>query len=262
MGTAKRKVTRSFAKNQPSVESTALTGDFIAAEASPNGHVVTANGQGPDLAELTEAPPVAAEGEVDEHTLKDAPGGETRPPTTLSRDDLFLDDDVDLDDEERILSACPCRQPRSSSVFRVRPGREWRAEVLIVQFDEEDPAIPRGKYVIAGELRRAFKRFGRRCLLVTCVTDAGQMFLWDIRITEGFGDSWYKSDLKIAKEAESRWLRFLGKNGNVHEAAVSRQEWGEPKWRGESLLALVHLAFDGRVVDSPNHPLCRRYEIG
>jgi hypothetical protein len=183
------------------------------------------------------------------------------PRRILCEEDLFLDEGEEFEEEEPILTSCPCRPPRSSDVFRVRPGKAWRAEVFIVDYRGDNAAIPHGNYVIARNLERAFKKFGRKYLILTCVTGMGQMFLWPIKIVQGLGDSWYKSDLRIAKDAETHWLRFLGSDGNAHQAGRSKREWGEPRWQGENLFALVNMAFDERIVSAMSHPLCHQYEI-
>jgi hypothetical protein len=184
----------------------------------------------------------------------------------LSRfQEYILDDDAEAVGEEMLLTACPARQPRDSDLFRVRPddgAATWRMKTLIVEYRGEDPAVPRGFYLIHPRLARVFSGLGKPHLLLTCVTTFGSMFIWPIRLTEGFGDSWCKSKLRIAAMAESQWVRVPGSQGNGYIAVVSRKDHGEPKWQGANLDELLAIAFDGRVVEDLNHPLCRTFELG
>jgi hypothetical protein len=178
--------------------------------------------------------------------------------------EYVLDDDTGAAEEEMLLTACPARQPRDSDLFRVRPDTEggaWRMKTLIVDYRGEDPAVPRGFYLIHPRLARVFSGLGKPYLLLTCVSTFGSMFIWPIRLVEGFGDSWCKSKLRIATMAETQWVRVPGSQGNGYTAVVSRKDHGEPKWQGDTLDELLAIAFDGRVVEELTHPLCRTFEL-
>jgi hypothetical protein len=183
----------------------------------------------------------------------------------LSRfQDYQLGDDADATDEEILLTACPARQPRDSDLFRVRPDDEmrvWRMKTLIVDYRGEDPAVPRGFYLIHPRLARVFSGLGKPHLLLTCVTTFGSSFIWPIRLVEGFGDSWCKSKLRIAATAEKHWVRVPGSQGNGYVAVVSKKDHGEPRWQGENFDELLAIAFDGKIVEDLTHPLCRAFEL-
>jgi hypothetical protein len=172
-----------------------------------------------------------------------------------------LTDELGSVDEQLALTGCPARKPRDYDLFRVRPGNDWRLKTLLVEYRGEDPAVPRGFYLINPRLQRAFGSIGKPHLLLTCITSNGSMFVWPVKITSGFGDSWYKSAVRIAELAETNWVRILGSQGSVYMAAVSKRDHGEPRWQGESLDDLLAMAFDGRIVDELTHPLCHAYEV-
>jgi hypothetical protein len=214
-------------------------------------------------------PPVSTETglpEVETETFVEAVAPAASQGKPLDRfQEYILADDAEAVGEEMLLTACPARQPRDTDLFRVRPdqGDEvWRIKTLIVEYRGEDPAVPRGFYLIHPRLSRVFSGLGKPHLLLTCVTTFGSMFLWPIRLVEGFGDSWCKSKLRIAAMAESQWVRVPGSQGNGYTAVVSRKDHGEPKWQGANLDELLTIAFDGRVVEDLTHPLCRTFELG
>jgi hypothetical protein len=202
--------------------------------------------------------------DVETDTLSE-PEAEAQDTATVPRKKLFVDSDEDLLDESPFLTSCRVQQPPSEIVFRVRPGKAWRAEALVVDYRGDDPRLPRGKYLIVGRMQAKFREFGRKVLLVTCVSSTGEVFLWDVKVTLGFGDSWYKSDLLILKQAETQWVRFIRQAGNAHGGRASKKDHGEPRWPGpevESIYDLALLAFSGeRLVEDESHPLCDIYEI-
>jgi hypothetical protein len=183
---------------------------------------------------------------------------------TIPRRKLFIEKDTDLEDEVNNTDSCRVQQPPREIVFRVRKGKEWRAEALIVDFRLEDSRVMRGKYLITGDMIPKFKGFGRRVHLVTCISSTGAVFLWDIKVTIGFGDTWYKSDLAIASKAEEEWTRFTGSDGAAHTSKKSKKNYGEPKWPEDitEIYDLALIAFpEERMVETLSHPLCDVYDI-
>jgi hypothetical protein len=220
------------------------------------------NGQGPGHAPPTETS--LPEAEVDVAVAVEAPASTVG--TRLGQFSAYvLTDDGEALDEEPLLTTCPARQPRESDLFRVRPEEEgpgWRIKTLIVDYRGEDPAVPRGFYLIHPRLARVFGRLGKPHLLLTCVTTHGSAFIWPIHLVEGFGDSWCRSKLRIAAMAERQWVRIESAQGTGYRAFVSQKDHGAPKWQGENLDELLGIAFDGRIVDELTHPLCQTFELG
>jgi hypothetical protein len=174
----------------------------------------------------------------------------------------FLDDDAIELDKVNVVSTCTVHKPREHDIFRVHAGIEWRKNALLVEYRGEESTMGRGPFLIHPRLRGNFGSYGKPHLILTCITPAANLFLWPIKITKGFGDSWYKSTLVIAKMAEEHWMRMWSvKGGSGYLAAISKCDHGEPKWKGESFEALAEIAFADYFVTSLDHPLCRALEI-
>jgi hypothetical protein len=228
---------------------------------SPNGNHALAE---------TAAPSRDVAPEVTQKSLQVSPSQDTG---TLGKNRYseFVDDDDDEQDSDSapLLTKCPARKPNEFDVFRVRASElspdgtlaEWQIEMGIVEYRGEDPAVPRGFYLIHPRLKRAFGKKARKHLLVTCVNVNGSMFIWPIKITEGFGDSWYRSALIVVANAKEHWVKDFRSDGNGYAADRSLREHGRPKWLGDSLDDLLDLAFDGRIVRDRTHPLCHALEI-
>jgi hypothetical protein len=171
MGLSKRRVTQASTKGQPPADLLSTTGGFTATEPSLNGH----------------HPAPETEVLVEPEAPASAPG---QPIHRFSA--YVLTDDGEELDEEPLLTVCPARQPRESDLFRVRTedeGPGWRIKTLIVDYRGEDPAVPRGFYLIHPRLARVFGRLGKPHLLLTCVTTHGSMFIWPIHLVGPTGGS-------------------------------------------------------------------------
>jgi hypothetical protein len=174
---------------------------------------------------------------------------------------VLADDEEGGEDSEPVLTKCPAKKPGEFDIFRVHTEPEWSIETLIVEYRGENKALPRGFYLIHPRLKSAFGKKGRKHLIVTCVNTNGSMFLWPIKVTEGFGDSWYRSALIVVKAAKEKWVKDFASDGNGYTAEASKREHGEPRWLGGTLDDLLELAFDGRIVSDRTHPLCFELEI-
>jgi hypothetical protein len=174
----------------------------------------------------------------------------------------FLDnDDIELD-EVSVIATCTVRRPREHDIFRVRREADWRRNALLIEYRGENTAVGRGPFLIHPRLRGHFGSYGKPHLLLTCITPAASVFIWPIRVTKGFGDSWYKSALVIAKLAEDHWVRMWSvKGGSGYLAAISKRDHGEPAWKGQSFEELAEIAFADCFVASLDHPLCHALEI-
>jgi hypothetical protein len=252
MSTSRHTVANPSNHDQKLAYTTPVAVDVEAVEMSSTGH----QPEPPEGTTLLEA---EGETSVDSEELEEGPG---KPLRRFSA--FILPDDGEGIDEEVLLTACPARQPRETDLFRVRldDGEEvWRMKTLVVEYRGEDPAVPRGFYLIHPRLARVFSGLGKPYLLLTCVSNHGSMFIWPIRFVEGFGDSWCKSRLRIAVMAETQWIRVTGATGNGYTAVVSRKDHGEPRWQGANLDELLGIAFDGRIVEDLTHPLCQTFEL-
>jgi hypothetical protein len=193
-----------------------------------NGHIGEATIPDITVVEPEDPPPEFAEVETEDFDVEEAP-----PLGELGQNrysEFVEDGDDDGIDSEPLLVKCPARKPNEYDIFRVRPGKKWQMEVRIVDYRGDDPAVSRGFYLIHPKLRQAFGKKGRKHLVVTCVNNNGAMFLWPIKITEGLGDTWYKSALRIVKLAEEVWIKDFASEGNGYGAKRSLREHGDPKW--------------------------------
>jgi hypothetical protein len=157
---------------------------------------------------------------------------------------------------KKMLTAVPVRRPGKQEWFRVRPGEEWRMQTAIY----ESEAV-REIYLVHPSLWRDLAGQIHPALLLTCVNRQGDIFLWRCKLPgeDGRPNLWTDSALTIAKEAETEWRRMAANmaaghyDGHMPTAALPDPEW--PEWSFRDILGK---AFQGRVIESHEHPLLRQ----
>lgn len=158
---------------------------------------------------------------------------------------------------EQVITSVPVRRPKRDEFFRVHPDPGYQLDCLVVERDSERD---RDIFVVPPEYREPLVEVARPVRLFTCMSRRGITFLWPVKIATdgGRGQRWGDSALKIADQAKQVWVRMWGDIGLG--AYAMTKAWGnlaEPKWPELDFRDLLRLAFEGRVVDRPDHPLIR-----
>src|SRR5262249_12734467 len=97
--------------------------------------------------------------------------------------------------------------------------------------------------------------------LFTAINRQGVLFLWPIRLpgADGKVDGWSQSALEAAQKARSGWVRVSANLSlGAYEVWEATGEFGEPDWPDKSFRELLHLAFKGKLIECPDHPVLRR----
>lgn len=95
----------------------------------------------------------------------------------------------------------PVRKPGSKLFFRASSGEDNRLFADIVEGNM-------GKVYVVGVNVTRDARLGRfisQALLVPCVNEKGQAFVWYVKTASR---EWYRSALEMIDEAETRWIRI------------------------------------------------------
>lgn len=79
--------------------------------------------------------------------------------------------------------------------------------------------------------------------------------------SDGSLNSWHASLRAALDLAKTRWARIAAeKTRNGYSVFAAKSQSLEPKWPQESYEELVFSAFQGRVVDSADHPVFKMIE--
>jgi hypothetical protein len=157
---------------------------------------------------------------------------------------------------KKMLTAVPVRKPGKQEWFRVRPGDDWRLQTATFESEAE-----RETYLVDRSLWSDLAGVVRPSLILTCVSRAGDLFLWKASLpgADGRPNHWIDSALAIAHEAETEWRRMAANMVAGHyDGFKPTAELPDPEWPDWTFREIMRTAFRGRMIDSPDHPLLRQ----
>jgi hypothetical protein len=158
---------------------------------------------------------------------------------------------------EKVLTAVPVRKPRRDEFFRVHPGEEFTLDVLAV---EREADMDRETYIVTPACMDAVAEVARKVRLFICMNKRGTVFVWAAKFpVEGSaGRRYADTALRIAEEAKVLWVRMWGdRDLGGYTMVRAKGNLEEPKWPAKEFRELLRIAFDGRIIDRPDHPLIR-----
>jgi hypothetical protein len=199
-----------------------------------------------------------------------AGNGETKPATEVQPDpesskaavaggydwsSLLLPDDAEGDlRTEEVLGVPRVKRPPNTHFFRCRKDLAGNMNVLDMETDGE-----RVTYLVAPTVAKqladetAIKaKHGRVCL-----TREGGLYLW-LRSLGG-NDTWSQSAARVTDRAENEWARATSSRSlSEYKCKVATGIDDEPNWPKESFIEILQAAFEGKVIDSLEHPVVKQ----
>ncbi|MEO6841350.1 MAG: hypothetical protein ABI192_11340 [Bradyrhizobium sp.] len=164
-----------------------------------------------------------------------------------------------LEGAEEQLATVTVRKPPATDFVRVHPGKEKTIAVALYEgrnnFTTEYYLIMPKMIAKMLETRDAF--YAR---LHLTVTRTGSVMLWPVKLpTGGASNPWFESALRGAEIAKSAWIRIFADAGQgQYRIMKAVAEFDAPEFPERTLGELLEIAFSGRVIDSPDHPVCRK----
>lgn len=165
---------------------------------------------------------------------------------------------VDSDDvsTERKMTTVPVRRPNRREFFRVHPDM-----VLDTVVFAREEGLDREVYLVDPQCLDILSEEVRRVRLHVCINRQDVVFLWDAKLPQGtsnVGRRWMDTALVAAEAAKENWIKMYGKKElGGYEYAIARGDLGKPQWPDKDLRDLLAIAFEGRYIDDPDHPVIR-----
>jgi hypothetical protein len=157
---------------------------------------------------------------------------------------------------KKMLTTVPVRKPGRQEWFRVRPGEEWRIQTAIFEAEAE-----RETYLVDRSLWADLAGTVHPALIVFCANRAGDPFLWRLKLpgADGRPNHWIDSALAIAREAETNWRRMAANMAaGYYDGFEPTAALPDPEWPDRTFREIIRTAFQGRMIDSLDHPLLRQ----
>jgi hypothetical protein len=188
-------------------------------------------------------------------------------PLKLQPDGFFADleafkvdmKEAGLEGAQEQLATISVRKPPADDFVMVNPEREMS---LTVALHENRDNFTSEYYVVLPkmlgtmlDLRSVFY-----AQLYVTVTRSGLVMLWPVKLpTGGAGNPWYDSALKGAELAKANWIRIFADPGQKqYRIMKALGDFDEPVFPDKPLSEILEIAFRGRVIDSADHPVCRK----
>ena len=145
------------------------------------------------------------------------------------------------------------RFPRDA-FFRVRPGADWKLPVMILDRKAENEI-----YVVLPAAYGALDAgLVKRVELNFAVDRNNNPALIPIPLPgeDGKWNSYHQSLAQAALRAESKWLRITANmSASGYDVFEAIANLSEPEWPECSMSDLVEIAFRGKIIAGPDHPI-------
>jgi hypothetical protein len=155
--------------------------------------------------------------------------------------------------EKRLLASVGVKKPGEAQYFRVHDDEDmsWLGYVYTYEKDNSVWYVPRGPaYDELAELTAKL----RRVRLFLCLTKRGSVSFWPVSQTDQ--GSWGSSAREIVEIAKTRWIRVVSNRAEGCYVPFEPEDpLPDPQWPEKPLSELLKLAFRGRVIDRPDHPI-------
>jgi hypothetical protein len=157
---------------------------------------------------------------------------------------------------KRLITTVPVRKPNRQEYVRVNPGAGWQFQTLVMELKED-----RDSYIVTPEMASEMPGEAVPKMLRTTINRQGVVSIWPIRLPgeDGRLDNWNQSAMEAAQIAEEKWVRVAANMSlGAYDVFEAMGELPEPEWPDISFNELITIAFKGRIIDSPDHPVLKR----
>jgi hypothetical protein len=153
----------------------------------------------------------------------------------------------------KMLNHVPVGKPSPDRFFRVHQDPTMQFSALIYE-DKSTKDI----YVVTSGLAEVFGRLARPVVLHLAVDRRGNPFLIPVPLpsSNGSRNPWHESLAQAIDKAKDDWIRIASNmTAGVYDLYVATATLQPPEWPDKSIDELVLLAFNGKIVNTPDHPI-------
>jgi len=190
--------------------------------------------------------------------------GASMPNGDQSNSSIFSDlsalrltdtDTASLTGTREILSHVPVRKPTRHEFFRVHPDPDMSLLSTIFVDKEE-----RETFFVAPEMRGTLLGETKPVLLETAITAQGVVIIVPVNLpVDGRTNPWNETMREAVERAKAEWLRMAADMRlGAYRIYKAEGQLSDPVWPEQSLGELLEIAFRGRIIDTPDHPVLRR----
>jgi hypothetical protein len=180
------------------------------------------------------------------------------PPPAFDLDALRLPTNyAEMANLTKPILTVPVRKPGKQEFIRVHPDPEMSVDISLLRIDGDRDDV----FLLSPGMHAALPEEARATRLYLTCNTLNVIAVWPISLPSGDGrpNEWLVSAERIAHLAREKWVRLKSnKSLGAYEAIVASTELPEPQWPDKPLDEIIAIAFQGRVITAPNHPVVRR----
>ncbi len=156
-----------------------------------------------------------------------------------------------------LLATVQVRKPRKDEFVRTRPEPAMAITTAVYR---DETTIGRETYFVYPSMRGEMLGLTTDVTLTVTITRQGVLLLWPVpALQEGRFNNWTLSARRAALEAQSRWVRMAANSAlGAYDVQIAGADLPDPEWPDKTLSELLEVAFQGRIIDSIDHPIVKR----
>lgn len=154
---------------------------------------------------------------------------------------------------KKLITRIPIRKPSKTEFFRTRPEPEWRFPINILELKQESEI-----YVVVAGVSPEISALLKPVELHLAVDRNNNAFLIPVPLPgqDGRRNSWHESLAISVKESFEHWVRLTANMSlGSYDLHVATGHIPDPEWPELTLEGLLEIAFRGRIIDKPDHPI-------
>jgi hypothetical protein len=158
---------------------------------------------------------------------------------------------------KKLLTHIPIRKPNPQRFIRVHPDKNYRITSALIELKEE-----RETYLVTPEYFAELEEDLQTIFTLYLTIDrANILSLWPIRMpgSDGRVNSWHSTAHDAAERAMQVWLRVVPSQSlGGYQQHAPEIRYPEPEWPTLPFSKILEIAFKGRLVTGPDHPVMQR----
>lgn len=154
---------------------------------------------------------------------------------------------------KKVLTTVPVGRPSKDRFFRTHPSPSWVFPAWILE-----NKVSGETYLVSAEVASVLGGLVRAVELYTAIDRQNNVFFIPIPLPgpNGVRNPWHESLLQAVMRARLIWLRITAnKDLGGYEIFEAAAKLPEPIWPDITLDELLAIAFRGRIITNPDHPV-------
>ncbi len=154
---------------------------------------------------------------------------------------------------KKVLTVVPVAKPSKDRFFRTHESSQWVYPAWVF----ENKATSES-FILSEEVASILSGLARPVELYTAIDRQNNLFFIPVPLPgpNGVRNPWHESRLQAVMRAKSVWIRITANNDlGGYEVFEATAKLPEPTWPDLSFDDLLAIAFRGRIITDPDHPV-------